>query len=656
MTKIERLNARVEKLLSKAVQEVLDVVKETVSEYQEKTARTQRENQTLKRRLQELQEQLKSDDNGNVSPSSLRVQLDPHVLEQEQKEELGELVRSNKDNTDLQREVSVMSLAPPSLSPRCVIATVVSDDYSHYSRTLKSESNGLGSHITNHVDSIIACGVSENHMKVELASDVVHAENYYYNDSREHFQADPGPITEPAVVFSSDQQVTEEPMSLQYSVEGPKQHATHSNTKGSGLREEQRNVRKNYCCSFCGRTFRHAGDYKKHSRVHTGEKPYCCSVCGKRFSQSSYLTVHLRYHTGEKPFGCSFCGKMFSHSSNMKKHLLTHLMSKLDRLNSRVAKLLTEVVQEVLEVVKETVSEYQEKTARTLRENDTLKRRLKELQNKVPRECTPPLCKSDEVPEVDFGPLPCQKSELCPNEHHNPACDITSENLESCSKTETGHCEDQSEGAILKHEVALTVHTSLRHNTAVSSDTAGSSLSSAQLKVNLDVVKKEPELTEPPALQEPYSCCADLSCNSVGNQKPQVSPESYGLLFVRSNHATSRKHGLVRTNRAAMEGRKIRMERITREESHICPFCGKTFSRVGNLKIHQRCHTGEKPYGCMQCGRRFSQAGDLKKHKRVHTGEKPYYCNQCGKSFSRGENLKRHQKIHIGETLQLQHM
>lgn len=64
MSKLERLNARVAKLLTGAVQEVLEVVKETVSEYQEKTARTQRENESLRRKLQELQDKMTIDSLG----------------------------------------------------------------------------------------------------------------------------------------------------------------------------------------------------------------------------------------------------------------------------------------------------------------------------------------------------------------------------------------------------------------------------------------------------------------------------------------------------------------------------------------------------------------------------------------------------------------
>ncbi|XP_070707562.1 zinc finger and SCAN domain-containing protein 21-like [Pempheris klunzingeri] len=367
-------------------------------------------------------------------------------------------------------------------------------------------------------------------------------------------------------------------------------------------------------------------------------------------------------------------------------------MSKLERLNARVAKLLTKAVQEVLEVVKETVSEYQEKTARTQRENESLRRRLQELHNKITAESTVALPPSNPLPEEedtqnqeqDFGLTFRQDSQPPLTEQqtlniHKPDHHVKQESkqLESytnaelqteCNSAHTiKHYKAQPEEVAHIVEEAMTVHPSHSANrdiNAVSSNDACTSHSSTSCGVNLAVIKKEPEPTdcttpEPPSLQNQFSGCVDLSCNSSRHSsaemhRPQVSAEPCGLVVVHSNHATQRRLGFAKTNRASFDGRKIRMEHFRGEDSHVCVVCGKTFSRVGNLRIHQRCHTGEKPYGCVQCGRRFSQAGDLKKHKRVHTGEKPYYCNQCGKSFSRGENLKRHQKIHIGEILQLQ--
>ncbi|CAJ1081106.1 zinc finger and SCAN domain-containing protein 21-like [Xyrichtys novacula] len=370
-----------------------------------------------------------------------------------------------------------------------------------------------------------------------------------------------------------------------------------------------------------------------------------------------------------------------NHPKTRKKPCVL-MMSKLERLNARVTKLLTDAVQEVLEVVKETVSEYQSKTARTQRENMSLKRRLQELQDQIARDniAAPPTChplpkegvvlNEEQSLDVEFSPN--TEPVLDPNhevkqESKQQESYNNTEQLSECDSEQAAeHCKEQPEELAHITGETTTGHTSHRASRDTSAEisiSACTSLSITTPGVSLAVIKREPEATdcitsEQTSLQKRFSGCVDLSCNSSrlnsGTHRSQVSAESRGLLFVHSNHALTRRLGYPKTTRTALDGRKIRLEPFRREETHLCVVCGKSFSRVGNLRIHQRCHTGEKPYGCIQCGRRFSQAGDLKKHKRVHTGEKPYYCNQCGKSFSRGENLKRHQKIHIGEILQLQ--
>jgi uncharacterized Zn-finger protein len=72
------------------------------------------------------------------------------------------------------------------------------------------------------------------------------------------------------------------------------------------------------------------------------------------------------------------------------------------------------------------------------------------------------------------------------------------------------------------------------------------------------------------------------------------------------------------------------------------PSCSKTFTRLYNLKSHQRTHQDERPFKCSVCPLAFSRNHDLKRHVKIHVVVKPYVCKGCDKAFSRMDALKRH--------------
>ncbi|KAK2172661.1 hypothetical protein NP493_942g00095 [Ridgeia piscesae] len=79
---------------------------------------------------------------------------------------------------------------------------------------------------------------------------------------------------------------------------------------------------------------------------------------------------------------------------------------------------------------------------------------------------------------------------------------------------------------------------------------------------------------------------------------------------------------------------------------HTCSQCGKKFSGMQFLQVHEAAHRGDYPYWCEICGKGCLSSSNLKRHMLAHAGVRAYKCKWCMQVFTCAWNLKRH-VLHI---------
>ncbi|KAG7203288.1 hypothetical protein KM043_010382 [Ampulex compressa] len=86
----------------------------------------------------------------------------------------------------------------------------------------------------------------------------------------------------------------------------------------------------------------------------------------------------------------------------------------------------------------------------------------------------------------------------------------------------------------------------------------------------------------------------------------------------------------------------------SQRKKHICMICSSAFRSRFHLREHMNQHDGKKPYSCDQCDKAFYKRIQLRQHTLSH-GSSRHVCPICGVTFNRKGNMTTHFKRHSNE-------
>lgn len=422
----------------------------------------------------------------------------------------------------------------------------------------------------------------------------------------------------------------------------------------------------NYECPTCLKCFSAPSKLRRHSLVHTGQRPFQCPSCTRAFRQLSHLEAHYSVHTGAKKksslqqtytghtrltrkfprsvnqnqhkltrvatenqtsdvstrtevvtgvrnrthgYFCSVCSKGFSAPSKLKRHALIHTGQKpfrcpvCSRSFTQKANLK---VHKCINKEKVTASEVQ--VLESSGEDDEELENNKKQQLEASRSSIPPV----ESKESSYKCTVCSKTFNFPSKlsrHLLIHTDIkrchlhTSKNVSLETTILVLETPDRTPGRmVLDNQRELQMNMESRSLIQPQTEEQTSEIT---------IPDKVMNATNPSPFQKSNSEVVSGSVCTLNPEPATPTPK------------VARKSGSFNVSDVGVTSAPVQTSNQSQTQANIsanrCTFCLKTFDFPSKLSRHLLVHTGVRPHECHVCYKSFKQLSHLQCHRWVHS-------------------------------------
>uniref|UniRef100_A0A8C6TTU3 C2H2-type domain-containing protein n=1 Tax=Neogobius melanostomus TaxID=47308 RepID=A0A8C6TTU3_9GOBI len=307
-------------------------------------------------------------------------------------------------------------------------------------------------------------------------------------------------------------------------------------------------------CKFCNETFYEPSLLTEHMATHTDDITGACLICGKGLGRTSAeIRQHMMVHSGEKPFSCKVCGRRFIRTLALKTHMKTHEQSA---------------------------------------EEGALSKPLH-------------VCS---VCGQGFKTMTVLKYHMFIHSGVRPfSCSVCGRRF-------------RQQGDVRRH---MMLHDGVKPFVCRVCDRGFARRNALRLHLRTHIAGG---VVDEALLEEaPEGAKRDLS--------PVIICDSCGQGFMRSLHFQRHLSTCKELNQRSQD------------RPFSCSFCAEPFTERQELIDHVLTHKDGEYVSCAICNKSLRR-GDLKAHLALHAGEKRHVCPICGKGFSRNTHLRGHLRTH----------